>query len=52
MNNLVLLISYFLPKKIKYCAMLDCLDELPFGRMVIRDKNLKYTVVIVKEVSE
>jgi hypothetical protein len=37
MNKLALIIAYFLPKEVKYTAVLDWMDDLPACTLVVED---------------
>jgi hypothetical protein len=37
MNKLALLVAYFLPKEVKYMAVLDWMDDLPPCTLVVED---------------
>lgn len=46
MKSLASIIAYFLPKEVKYIAMLDWMDQCPSGKLTVEDP--KYTLRIVK----
>jgi hypothetical protein len=46
MNKLALIVSYFLPKRIKYYAMLDWMDECTEGTLTV--ENPRYILHIHK----
>lgn len=48
MKNLALIVSYFLPKRVKFFAMLDYFDQLPEGTRIITVENKDYKLMLEK----